>query len=754
MIIELKTAQNQIELIENDLTVELVSTETKSIDVIQDGPRGPQGATGATGTTGPTGPQGATGATGATGPKGDTGEGVPTGGTTGQVLAKASNTDYDTEWVDQTGGGGDAVWGGITGTLSDQTDLQTALNAKVTANSAITGATKTKITYDAKGLVTAGADAGISDITGLTSALVAKYDVTNPSGYITSSALTPYALLAGATFTGAISATNLSGTNTGDQNLSGLVPYTGAINPVDLGNQNLERVNSLFITGSGGGVGEAFIDLAEEDPNNQPTPAAGFTRFFGTSRGVAFNKNGGFAAELSAEFLTDERRFSFPDSSGILTVEGSNIGVFNNNVGYITSSALTPYLLSTTAASTYQPIITGGASTITSANLTASRALISNASGKVAVSTVTDTELGYLSGLTSSAQTQIDRRFHNDCLFGAGTDGDVTISSGTTRLTRNMYYNNLTINSTGTLIPDGNAIHVRGTLNITGAQAGAINHNGANGTSSTNQAGGSGGLATSFGERFTVGQVGTTGGTGTTTAGGTSGAVVAVPLSPTSRGTNAGRSGAGGNGSGGLGGASFDATSPSRSFFPRSIHDLLGVTLIITASNTGQYMSAAPSGRGGGAGGGDGTNLGRGGGGGGGGAGCVLIFAKTIDVTGAIASVIQSRGGNGGNGANGATGNVGGGGGGGGACGGMVCIVYEEIIGSATNIINISGGNGGNGGNGIGTGLAGTGGNSGNAGVVVLINARTGVISTLTDTRMTPNTGQTGGVAPTIRQSL
>ena len=38
--------------------------------------------------------------------KGDSGQGVPTGGTTGQVLAKASGTDYDTEWVNQSGGGG------------------------------------------------------------------------------------------------------------------------------------------------------------------------------------------------------------------------------------------------------------------------------------------------------------------------------------------------------------------------------------------------------------------------------------------------------------------------------------------------------------------------------------------------------------------------------------------------------------------------------------------------------------------------
>lgn len=32
--------------------------------------------------------------------------GVPTGGTAGQVLAKVDATDHNTEWVDQTGGGG------------------------------------------------------------------------------------------------------------------------------------------------------------------------------------------------------------------------------------------------------------------------------------------------------------------------------------------------------------------------------------------------------------------------------------------------------------------------------------------------------------------------------------------------------------------------------------------------------------------------------------------------------------------------
>ena len=54
-----------------------------------------------------------------------------------------------------------------------------------------------------------------------------------------------------------------------------------------------------------------------------------------------------------------------------------------------------------------QATITGGASTIASADLTASRALESNASGKVAVSSVTSTELGYLSGVSSAIQTQL-----------------------------------------------------------------------------------------------------------------------------------------------------------------------------------------------------------------------------------------------------------------------------------------------------------------------------------------------------------
>ena len=86
---------------------------------------------------------GAAGPTGSQGPLGPAGPGVVTGGFTGQVLAKKSNANYDTEWVTGGGGGGAAIWGGITGTLSNQTDLQTVLDAKAPSSgispSAISG---------------------------------------------------------------------------------------------------------------------------------------------------------------------------------------------------------------------------------------------------------------------------------------------------------------------------------------------------------------------------------------------------------------------------------------------------------------------------------------------------------------------------------------------------------------------------------------------------------------------------------------
>jgi len=119
------------------------------------------------------------------------------------------------------------AWGGVTGTLSNQTDLQTALDGKVDENSAITGATKTKITYDAKGLVTAGADATTADIA----------DSTNKR-YVTDAQL--------------VVVGNTSGTNTGDNATNS--QYSGlAASKQDtlVSATNIKTINSTSVLGSG-----------------------------------------------------------------------------------------------------------------------------------------------------------------------------------------------------------------------------------------------------------------------------------------------------------------------------------------------------------------------------------------------------------------------------------------------------------------------------------------------------------------------
>ena len=76
-----------------------------------------------------------------------------------------------------------------------------------------------------------------------------------------------------------------------------------------------------------------------------------------------------------------------------------------------TSDANKPISTATqTALDGKQATITGAATTIDTEDLTASRALVSDGSGKVAASDVTSTELGYLDGVTSAVQTQVDAK--------------------------------------------------------------------------------------------------------------------------------------------------------------------------------------------------------------------------------------------------------------------------------------------------------------------------------------------------------
>jgi hypothetical protein len=99
------------------------------------------------------------------------------------------------------------------------------------------------------------------------------------------------------------------------------------------------------------------------------------------------------------------------------------------NAASVAANAKNAADAATAAVAGKQDTITGAATTITSSNLAASRALISNGSGKVAVSAVTSTELGYLDGVTSKVQTQLDAK--QGTVSGAATtivDDDLTAS--------------------------------------------------------------------------------------------------------------------------------------------------------------------------------------------------------------------------------------------------------------------------------------------------------------------------------------
>ena len=245
--------------------------------------------------------------------------------------------------------------------------------------------------------------------------------------------------------------------------------------------------------------------------------------------------------------------------------------------------------------------------------------------------------------------------------YGDGSDGDVTISGGTTTLSREMVYNNLTVTSTGVLDMNGWPIRVLGTLTV--QASGRVHCDGYAGSGST------GGAARP--DNYLGGS--TAGSNGSSTN-----AFTASPI------TNSAGGGAGGTGGSGFGGAYHGGGGGTRSLLAAGYGAYRSFPLAIqqyayNGATLGTALLRGGTGGGGGAGNGGST-----GGGGGGGGGRAIIFAYNVVNNGTISC-------------NGAAGvyslglNTGGGGGGG---GGSITVAYRTYSGSDPTASGGAGGTG------------------------------------------------------------
>lgn len=283
-----------------------------------------------------------------------------------------------------------------------------------------------------------------------------------------------------------------------------------------------------------------------------------------------------------------------------------------------------------------------------------------------------------LTGLTPSAGTivaddSILQAFgklvnkQNSGFYPKALDGDVVIAADTT-MTRDMYYNNLTVNNGATLFTGGfrifaQSIVVNGVIDRSGPDASGTGATSglAAGTTSAGSAGGAGGTL-----------AGSAGGASATALGGSAGA--------------------GGLGSSGAGGAA--GTLTLNTLANGGIENFWISDRAREARNIAGTQITGGAGAGGG--GGDGTAGGAGGAGG----GVLVLCARSITGTGTL----RARGGNG---FQPVAGNRGGGGGGG---GGVILTVSENDVTATSLVQNVSGGVGASG---SGTGVSGLNGSNG-----------------------------------------
>jgi hypothetical protein len=176
----------------------------------------------------------------------------------------------------------------------------------------------------------------------------------------------------------------------------------------------------------------------------------------------------GAASSITSTNLTTSMAL-VSNTSGKVTSHATVTGIELGHLSGVTSAIQTQL-------NNKQATITGAASSITSTNLTTSMALVSNTSGKVTShATVTGTELGHLSGVTSAIQTQLDSK--QATITGAAssiTSTNLATSMALVSNTSGKVTSHATVSSTELGYLDGVTSAIQGQLNnkqatITGA---------------------------------------------------------------------------------------------------------------------------------------------------------------------------------------------------------------------------------------------------------------------------------------------
>ena len=249
------------------------------------------------------------------------------------------------------GGGGGGTWGSITGTLSNQTDLQNALNLKYDASnpagyitsSALSGYTPTSRTITING---ATQDLS-SNRTWTISAPTKTSDLTNDSGFITSSALSGYLQnnvgIAGGTtlIGGTASGNNLTLVSTSNATKGKILFGTSAYDEVNnrLGIGTTTPANILSILGNSNIPGGVSFDVKNSN-------ASGDTRFSlsnSSNKSIAVSVTGSSYA-ASPSWINGAFLFTNGGLSNMTFVTDGDVG--SGGSGYI-SFATGGFLLAT-----------------------------------------------------------------------------------------------------------------------------------------------------------------------------------------------------------------------------------------------------------------------------------------------------------------------------------------------------------------------------------------------------------------------